>query len=353
MDISKQNWDTIVVGAGQAGLATAYYLSRLGHDFLILDAGARVGEVWRNRWDSLRLFTPAQYDGLPGLPLSAPRGSMPTKDDVADYLEEYAAKWSLPIALNVRVTAVEKAEHGYTLGGSMGTLTARHIVVATGANQVARVPSFADALDPSIYQLHSSAYHNPGSLPDGDVLIVGAGASGVEIAIENAARRHVLLAGELTFHIPDAIFRYAGGLYWAFAQHVLTIQTPVGRKARGSILKGGGPLIGVSAADLKAAGVERVPRVIGVQNGMPQLQDGRVVSAASVVWATGYQPDFGWIHMDVIGVSGWPVARRGVCANAEGLYFVGLPFQYSLTSGLLGGVGRDAAFVVDHIRAAR
>jgi putative flavoprotein involved in K+ transport len=352
-DITKQHWGTLVIGAGQAGLATGYYLSRLKEDFLILDAGSRVGDSWRRRWDSLRLFTPAQLDGLPGLAFPAPRWSYPTKDQLADYLEGYAARFELPIAFNTQVTGLEKTEGGYELATTSGRLEAEHVVVATGTNPVAHVPVFAGELDKGIAQVHSSQYRNPASLPMGDALVVGSGVSGVEIALELAASRHTLISGHPTPHIPDPAFRYGGGLFWWLIGHVLTTQTPMGRKARKGILKGGGPLIGVSVGDLDAAGVERVPRVVGVKDGQPQLQDGRVVPVAAVVWATGFRPDFSWIHLDVTDETGWPKTNRGVCENAEGLYFVGMLFQYSVASGLVGGVGRDAAFVVNHLHAAR
>ena len=346
---AKQRWGTIVIGGGQAGLACGYYLAKLGDDFVLFDKEARVGDAWRKRWDSLQLFTPSQYDGLPGVPFPAPRGTFPTKDQIADYLEAYTRRFTFPIRLGVSVTRLIRNHAGYEIISSAGKLVSDRVIVATGTNPVLRVPTFASELDPRILQMHSSQYHNPASLPPGDVLVVGAGTSGVEIAIELAKSHHTFIAGHPTFHIPDPISRYAGGIYWWFISTILTVRTPMGRKARASILNGGGPLIRVSMADVDAAGVERLVRVAGVSNGKPRLEDGRVMDVSSIVWATGFKPDFSWIDLDVTDETGWPKTHRGISQVAPGLYFVGMPFQFGLTSGLVGGVGRDAAFVASHI----
>lgn len=348
----KQHWDTIVIGGGQAGLATGYQLTSLGQEYLILDERDRVGDVWRQRWDSLRLFTPAQYDGLAGMPFPGPRGTLPTKDEMAEYLEAYAGRNGLSIRRGVRVQRLARLGSGYELTTSAGRLTADQVVVATGTHPVPRIPDLAVELDPAIHTIHSSQYRNPGSIPKGDVLVVGSGTSGVEIALELARTHRTVIAGRPTPHIPDPLLRYAGGLYWWFVSNVLTIRTPIGRKARHSILRGGGPLIRVSAAELDAARVERVPRVAGASGGLPRLEDGRVLSVSTVVWATGYRPDFRWIDSAVTDELGWPAAPRGI-ARVAGLYFVGMPFQYGLTSGLVGGVSRDAEFVARAIRDRR
>jgi putative flavoprotein involved in K+ transport len=349
---SKQHWDTIVIGGGQSGLATGLQLGRLGQEYLILDEHDRVGHVWRQRWDSLRLFTPAQYDGLAGTPFPAPQGTFPTKDQMADYLEAYAGKQGLSIRRGVRVQRLARSGSGYELATGAGLLTADQVVVATGTHPVPRIPDLAAGLDPAIHTIHSSQYRNPSSIPKGDVLVVGSGTSGVEIAIELAGTHRTVIAGRPTPHIPDPLLRHAGGLYWWFVSNVLTIRTPIGRKARHSILRGGGPLIRVSVAELDAAGVERAPRVAGTSGGMPQLEDGRILSVATVVWATGYRPDFRWIDLPITDELGWPAAPRGISREA-GLYFVGMPFQYGLTSGLVGGVSRDAEFVARAVRDRR
>lgn len=348
-DLEKRHWRTLVVGGGQAGLAVGYYLAQQGDDFAILDAAARTGDSWRQRWDSLRLFTPAKHDGLPGMPFPAPPDGLPTRDEMADYLAAYAARFELPVRHGVRVERLQRTAGGYRLETSGGVLTAERVVLATGTQPVPRVPSFASALDPAIHQVHASAYRNPASLPGADVLVVGAGTSGVELAVELAATRPTRLAGKPTPHIPDALLRYAGGLYWWFVSHVLTTRTPMGRKARPKVRGGGAPLIRISSRELAAAGVERVPRVTGVKDGRPQLADGRVLDVSTIVWATGYRPDFSWVDFPLTDESGWPAGDRGVSSLAPGVYFVGVPFQYGLTSGLVGGVGRDAAHVAQHL----
>jgi putative flavoprotein involved in K+ transport len=347
--IKKKDWGTIIIGAGQAGLATGYHLSKLNEDFLIVDAAASVGSAWEHRWDSLRLFTPSQYNGLPGFPFPAASGTFPSKDEMAEYLRNYAKRFDLPIYLNLKVKRMWRNQSGFELDTADGIMKCKRVVVATGTNPSSRIPDFAEELDKSVYQIHSSQYINPDSFPDGKVLVVGAGTSGVEIAIELSSFRQTLISGNPTFHIPNAIFRYAGKLYWWFASNILTVKTPIGRKAKQKIVKGGGPLINISAEDLTRAGVERLPKVLGVENGLPKLEDGRVLSVSSIIWCTGFKPDFSWIELKVTDENGWPITHRGVSTKIEGMYFVGMLFQFGLTSGLVGGVGRDAAFVVNHI----
>jgi len=346
----KVNWGTIIIGAGQAGLAAGYHLLKSSEDFVVIDAAKNIGDSWRKRWDSLRLFTPSQYNGLPGFPFPASRGTMPSKEEMADYLEKYQEKFKIPVRLGEKVNHLSKIQSGFEITTSKGILKCDKVIVATGTNPLPRIPEFAKDLDVSIHQIHSSHYLNPDSIPSGRVLVVGAGTSGVEIAIELARSRHTLISGHPTFHIPDPIFHYAGRLYWWFACNILTVRTPIGRKAKESIIKGGGPLINVSVEDLVDAGVEQVPRVAGVENGQPKLEDGRLVTVSSIVWATGFKPDFSWIDLKVTDEkNGWPLTNRGVSSDIKGMYFIGMLFQYGLTSGLVGGVGRDAAFIVKHI----
>lgn len=347
----KNNWGTIIVGAGQAGLAAGYHLSKTNEDFIIIDSNSRVGDSWRKRWDSLRLFTPSQYDGLPGFPFPASRDTMPSKDEMANYLENYADKFKLPIRLEEKVNRISRSQSGFEVSTARGVLKCEKIIVATGTNPMPHIPEFAKDLDRNIHQVHSSRYLNPDSLPSGNVLVVGAGTSGVEIAIELAKGRQTFISGHPTFHIPDPVFRYAGRPYWWFISNVLTVNTPIGRKAKKSIVKGGGPLVNVSVKDLVAAGVEQVPRVAGVEGGQPKLEDGHIIPVSSVLWATGFKPDFSWIDIEINhSERGWPETNRGISPDIKGLYFVGMLFQYSLTSGLVGGVGRDAAFIAKHIQ---
>jgi putative flavoprotein involved in K+ transport len=344
----KTHWNTIIIGGGQAGLAAAYYLKKRGTDFIILES-ENIGNSWRKRWDSLCLFTPSEYDGLPGMPFPSPSGTFPSKDRVAGYLEEYARYFSLPVLSNTKVHRLTSASAGFELSNSNKKFTSDHVIIASGTNPVPKIPAFSAEIDPGIYQIHSSAYTSPGSLPPGDALVVGAGTSGVEIAIELSHSRKAMIAGTPTFHIPDHVFKYAGGLYWWFVKNVLTVKTPMGRKAKPQILKGGAPLIRVSVKDLHDAGVKIMPRVTGIKNGLPVLQDGTTVHPTVIIWCTGYKPDFSWVQPVITDETGWPVTDRGVSAVLPNLYFVGMPFQYALTSGLIGGVGRDADYVVNKI----
>ena len=345
----QKHWRTIVVGGGQAGLATARELGELGEKVIVLDASTRIGDTWRNRWESLCLFTPAQHDGLPGLPFPAARDAMPSKNEMATYLEGYATHFKIPVCSGCSVESLTRNESRYTLTTTHGEFIADNVVVATGTNPRPRIPEFADQLSASIHQLHSSHYISADKIPRGKVLVVGAGTSGVEIALELSFTHQVFISGKTSPHIPDFLLKYAGELYWQFISRVLTIDTPIGRKVQQKILTGGAPLIGTSAVDLEAANIERVGRVVGVQDARPFLEDNRTLDVTSIIWATGYRPDYSWIDVELENHFGWPFAPRGICVSAPGLYFVGMPFQYGLTSGLVGGVGRDATYISRHI----
>jgi putative flavoprotein involved in K+ transport len=346
---SDHHLDTVVVGGGQAGLAMGYYLAAQHRDFVILDAAARVGDTWRNRWDSLRLFTPAFHSGLPGMPFPAPGRSFPTKDQTADYLEAYASRFRLPVRLRRRVQSLSRHDGGYLVHADDERYTAAHVVVATGPYHHPHIPSFAGGLDPTITQLHSSHYRNPDQLPDGDALVVGAGNSGAEIAVELAATRPTYLSGPDVGHAPIWLIHNRLSLW--LADHLLTIDTSLGRRMHEGRRRRGDPLVRLNPTDIAAAGVHRVPRVSGVADGTPRLADGRLLEVAVVVWATGFRPDFGWIDLPIFDDAGDPIHHRGVVAAAPGLYFLGLPFQYSSTSDHVGGVGRDAHHIAQHLAA--
>lgn len=348
---SEQRFDTIVIGGGQAGLSIGYYLDRQGRDFVILDANDRIGASWRRRWDSLRLFTPARYSSLPGMPFPVPPDTFLTKDQVADYLEAYAARFQLPIWLNAVVDTLSREDDRYIVSLGVHRLEAKHVVVATGAFQHPKVPAFGDLLDPAIAQFHSNDYRRPNQLRDGDVLVVGAGNSGAEIALELAKTRRTRLAGRDTGHLPKRYPPIIRKLYWWLIHTVLTTDNRSGRRFKTLTGKKGAPLVGISQQDFERAGVEHVPRMVGVQDGKPLLQDGRVLEVANVVWCTGFAADFRWIDLPVFGSDGYPVHTRGVVEGEPGLYFLGLPFQYSLTSSLIGGVGRDASYIAEQIAA--
>lgn len=340
--------DTIVVGGGQAGLAAGYYLKKQGKSFIILDENVRTGNSWRRRWDSLRLFTPCKYNGLPGMPFPGEDFYFPTKDETADYLETYVRKLDLPVRHTVKAHRLERAEQGYRVATSAGAFLAKNVIVATGAYQKPFTPAFASQLDPAIYQIHSSGYCNPQQVPAQSVLVVGAANSGAEIALELArAGRKVWLSGPDVGRIPaDRLGRLFGGrLYWLIISRVLSERTPVGRKMKAKVSEHGAPWIRVKPKELEQAGIERAPRVSGVTSGKPVLQDGRGLPAEGVIWATGYRPDYHWIDLPVFEANGFPRSQRGVVAEAPGIYFLGLLFQSALSSALLGGVGEEAEYI--------
>jgi putative flavoprotein involved in K+ transport len=349
--------NTIIIGAGQAGLATGYHLQRLGEPFTILDGGARVGDQWRSHWDSLKLYSPAKYDGLPGLPFPADPWHYPGKDEVADYLASYAERFDLPIRQNTRVDKLERLDDQWIVTVGREQLTADNVVVATGTfGRTPYLPDFAVDLDPAIRQLHSSEYQRPEQLKDGPVLVVGGSHSGTDIAYEVAQTHETILCGRDPGQVPFTPGQPSQVFFWPIIlfvwRHVLTRRTPMGRKEMDDIRHHGGPMIRVKRADLLERGVERVPaRVTGTQDGLPMLADGRALDVANVVWATGFRQVFDWMKMPLVGADGWPREYRGVAENAPGLFFCGLSFQYAFSSMVLPGVGRDAAYVARRIAA--
>jgi len=352
-----ERYDTVVVGGGQAGLATGYYLQQHDRDFVVFDAGERVGDPWRNRWDSLRTHTPTRYTSLPGMEFPASPHHFPRKDEVADYLETYADRFDLPVELGVRVERLERDGEGYRLTAGDRRIEAGNVVVAMASYQVPAVPDFADELADDVVQLHSADYRNPGQLRDGGVLVVGAGNSGAEIALEVAERHETWLSGRDVGHVPFRIDSWFGrnlGVPFVLRvlfHRVLTTGTPIGRRLRPKLLSRGAPVVRIKPADLSAAGVERLPRTTGVRDGRPVVGD-ESLDVANVVWCTGFRPNFSWIDLPVFGGEERPkepVHDRGVVPDAPGLYFVGLFFLYALSSSLFTGVGRDARYVVEHL----
>lgn len=350
--------ETIVVGGGQAGLAAGYYLKQQDLPFVILDSHARVGDAWRQRWDSLRLFSPAAYNGLAGMPFPAPRHAFVTKDEMADYLENYATHFALPVRNGVTVDRLWREGDRYRLTAGDQCFEADNVIVAMANYQQPRVPAFASRLSATVRQIHSSQYVNDSQLQDGPVLIVGAGNSGAEIAMELVRKHPVWLSGRTPGMIPFRIEGLASRLLLARVvvggvfHHVLTVDTPVGRRTRANGFHRATPLIRVKPNDLAKAGVESVARVVGIEQGLPLLEDGRTLDAPNVIWATGFDPGFGWIDLPVFGADE-PKHVRGVVPTQPGLYFVGLHFQYALSSSMVQGVSRDAQYVVRNLARRR
>lgn len=345
-----EQYDLVVIGGGQAGLSAGYWLQKQDMDFLIVDANARVGDSWRQRWDSLQLFTPARYSGLPGLAFPGYAYHLPKREAVADYLEWYADVFDLPIRSSVRVNAVRRAGNSFEITTSGTTLVAENVIVATGPFQTPRVPAFAPRLDPAIVQLHSSRYKRPEQLPDGDVLVVGAGNSGAQIALELARTRNTVLAGRAVGSMPR---RVLGRDVFDWLWHTLMIPSGdslIGRQIRKRVLGSTDALIGMTERDLARGGVRRTGRVAGVVGGKPQLESGEVLNVAAVIWCTGFTPDFSWIDAPVFGDNGYPIHRRGV-TSVPGLFFLGQRFLNRLNSSLIGGVGVDAEYLAEMVAA--
>lgn len=349
--------ETIVIGGGQAGLSVGYHLQRLGVPFLILEANARIGDSWRNRWDSLRLFSPARFDGIDGMAFPAPAHSFPTKDEMAAYLEAYAAQFELPVRTGTRVRRLSRHGDKFVVTADDRRFEAKNVVVAMADFQTPRVPPFASELDPAIVQLHSSEYRNPSQLRDGGVLIAGAGNSGAEIAVEVARSHTTWIAGRNTGNVPFRIGGLAARwflsplLFRVVFHRLLTIKTPMGRRARPKALAKGAPLIRVKSVDIAKAGIQRVARVVGVRNGLPVLEDEQTLHVTNVIWCTGFHPGFSWIDLPIFAESGAPTHEGGVVASEPGLFFVGLHFLFAFSSTMIHGVSRDAARIAAMIAA--
>lgn len=337
--------DVIIIGAGQAGLSLAWHLRRAQLRYLLVDAAPEVGHSWRSRWDSLRLFSPAEYDGLPGAPFPAAPGTHPTKDQVADFLASYADTHAFPILTNTRVDRLTRHEHGFAAHTTQGVLNGRQVVVATGAFHVPAVPALAHEL--TVPHLHSSAYQRPGQLPPGRVLVVGGANSGRQIA-EELARTHEVVLSAST-NPPVVPQRIAGrDLFWWLTRLGLMDKGPESRIARRMRARGD-LVVGTSRRALRRAGVEFRPRLVQAQGSRVGFVDGSGSQVDAVVWATGFRPDYTWIDSStgrpVTDTAGNPLHRDGRSTTVPGLWFLGLPWQRTRGSALLGFVQRDAEYL--------
>ena len=352
---SCETFHTIVIGGGQAGLSVGYYLARQGRPFVILDASQRVGDAWRQRWDSLRLFTPALFDNLTGMKFPAPSFSFPTKNAMADYLEAYARHFQLPVRSGMRVDRLTRAGDRYVVEAGQHRFEADHVVMAMSSYQKPRVPAFAKELHPGIVQMHSSEYRNLRQLKPGGVLLVGAGNSGAEIAIEVVREHPTWMSGRDTGHVPFRIDGLPARLFLirllfrVVFHRLLTVGTPIGRRARQRMFTQGGPLIRVKPQHLAAVGVQRVPKMRGVVDRRPALEDGRVLDVANVIWCTGFENGLSWIDLPIFEPDGEPRHKSGISSDAPGLYFVGLHFLHSFSSTMIHGIARDAKRIADAI----
>jgi putative flavoprotein involved in K+ transport len=336
-----------VIGAGQAGLALGYFLAREGRLFTILEASHSIGPAWRSRWDSLVLFTPRRYDGLPGLQFPGDPDGYPSRDEVVDYLESYAAAFELPVQLNNPVQAVAAADGGFILDLAGRTLTADQVVVATGPFQVPNVPALAAGLASDVVQLHSTGYRRPDDVPQGTVVVVGGGNTGFQIAKELSATHSVHLAiGSRQTPLPQRLL--GRDLFWWLTKTGLikkTVDSRIGRRARDR-----DTLIGSSTRNVKRHGVEIESRVVAASGRTVSFANGSELDVDAVIWATGYRSDYGWIDVPVFDQDGRVLHRRGV-TDYPGLFFLGLTWQHTRSSALLGWVKDDAQFIAERIAA--
>lgn len=343
--------NTIIIGAGQAGLSASYYLLQKEIPHFVLDKNDRIGDQWSNRWDSLELFTPAEYNDLPGRPFPAPKGSLPTKDMVADYLKQYANEFNLPVKLSVEVKSVRKEGEKFVVETSEGDFDSENVIVATGAFQKPFIPKCAKEISEEVLQLHTSEYKNPSQLKPGTVLVAGTGNSGVQIAEELSRTHDVILAGRDNGSFPRSFL--GKDIYWWLKTLGLlnaTIHHPIVKRMRKKETTGD-PLVGrkMSKVGEKCA-LKRAAKVQTAKNGSLVMEDNVLVAMPdNIIWATGFQPDFSWIKLDIFKEDGYPNHERGVVKEVPGLYFLGLKLLFRLNSSLIGGVGRDAEYIAGRI----
>jgi putative flavoprotein involved in K+ transport len=340
----------IVVGGGQAGLAIGYFLAQQGRKFAILEAAEEPAATWRARWDSLKLFTPAHYSSLPGLPFPGDPDSYPGRDDVVAYLTEYARHFALPVVLGSRVGAIRRAEDRYRVEVEDRSYAADQVVIATGPFQVPFVPAIADDLGQDVFQLHSTRYRVPSDLPDGPVLVVGGGNTGFQIAEELSATREVHLSiGSRQTPLPQRIL--GRDLFWYLEKTGLirkSTETRIGRR-----LEGRDTLIGSNPRTLhKRHGVRLHKRAVGASGRTVRLSDGTELDVSAVIWATGFRNDHSWIDAPIFDDRHRVVHRHGV-TDSPGLYFLGLTWQHTRGSALIGWVADDAADLAEAIETFR
>ena len=349
-DRSPSSYETAVVGAGQAGLAVGYFLARAGVDFVILERGHALAPAWRERWDSLTLFTPRRYDGLPGLPFPGDPEGYPGRDEVIAYLERYAEEHELPVRLGSEVRRLTAEDGGLVLDVDGEHVRAGQVVVATGPFQAPFVPEIAGDLDERVVQMHSTGYRRPGNMPEGIVLVVGGGNTGFQIAKELSATRTVLLSvGSRQTPLPQRLL--GRDLFWWLTKLGLlrkNVETRLGKRLRQRET-----LIGSSPRELERDfAVELKPRAVSASGRTVRFADGSEAEVDGVVWATGYRADHAWIDAPVFGDEGRLQHRRGV-TEVPGLYFLGLTWQYTRGSALLGWVADDAEFIARRVAEAR
>jgi putative flavoprotein involved in K+ transport len=339
--------DVAVVGAGQAGLALGYVLRRQGRRFVILEAASEPAAAWRARWDSLKLFTSARYDSLPGMAFPSDPDRYPGRDEVVDYLTSYAERFDLPVELDSEVLAVRPGDDGFVVELRDRTYLAEQVVVATGPFQTPRVPPIAEQLSDGVVQMHSTAYRSPADVPEGVVLVVGGGNTGYQIAEELAASYEVHLSiGSRQTPLPQ---RVLGRDLFRYLDAVRFLRVNVESRLGQRLQHGGETLIGSSPrAARRRHGIQLRGRAVDASGSEVRFEDGSAISPAAVIWATGFALDHSFVQAPVSGADGQVAHRRGV-TEVPGLYFLGLPWQYTRGSALLGWVKDDAEYIAGQI----
>jgi putative flavoprotein involved in K+ transport len=343
---SREHFDVVVVGGGQAGLAMGHFLARQGRRFVILEAADTIGAAWRSRWDSLVLFTPRRYSALAGLPFPGDPDGYPTRDEVIAYLEQYAATFELTIELNSALRSLTAKDGSFVVGLDDRQIEADQVVVATGPFQVPLVPALAGQLAPELFQTHSTGYMRPSEVPEGNVLVVGGGNTGYQIAKELSSTHGVTLAvGSRQKPLPQTVL--GRDLFWWLTKTGLikkTVDSRIGRR-----LQHRDTLIGSSPRELRRRySIDLKPRVVGASGRTVSFADGSDLEVDAVIWATGYRSDYAWIEPPVLGADGRVQHRRGV-TDVPGLYFLGLSWQHTRGSALIGWVRDDAEFIAKQI----
>jgi putative flavoprotein involved in K+ transport len=342
------NYDVIIIGGGQAGLSIGYFLKNCNLSFIILEKTSEIGEVWRNRYDSLKLFTPRYFSSLPGLNLSGNPNNYPTKDEIADYLSKYAATFSLPIQTDTTVEGLYKLKEGFKVITNRGELTTNIVVVATGPFQKPFLPEISNSLSDKVLQIHSSKYKNPLQLNNGSVLVVGGGNSGAQIAVELSKEREVFLSiGHQMKFLPQDIGKKS--IFWYFNKlgiYSASYKTMVGKFIKNQP----DPIFGMELKKLINSGkIKLKTRTVSVENDTIEFDDNSSLRTNNIVWSTGFKMDYSWIKItEALNEKGMPLHQRGVTQIA-GLYFLGIPWQFSRGSALIQGVGTDANHLINQI----
>jgi putative flavoprotein involved in K+ transport len=338
--------EVAVIGAGQAGLAMGYFLQQKEIPFVIIERADSIGSAWRERWDSLTLFTPRRYSGLPGLVFPGDPDGYPTRDEVIDYLERYAEAFDLTVELNREVRELRAEEGRFTLDVDGRTRSSDQVVVATGPFQTPYIPNLAQKLSAEVHQAHAVRYRRPSDLPQGTALVVGGGNTGFQIAKELSRTHKVVLSvGSRQKPLPQ---RLAGrDLFWWLTKSRLlstTVESRLGSRIRHREM-----LIGSSPRELRRRyEVELKPRAVGATGRAVHFEDGSEIDVAAVIWATGYRPEYSWIKLPIFDSNGRLRHRRGV-TDVPGLYFLGLTWQHTRGSALIGFVKDDAQFLTERI----